>query len=482
MMSPGLLEPPVAAAAPPRPPPARRDLGYHLAAQRGPLVALAIFVVMFAFFVGEHPAGFSANVVNTAANKGALLAFVAMAQTIPVLTSGIDLSVGMVFVLTNCLASTVVSGSPLATALGVAAVLGTGLLCGALNGALVVLGRLQPSSVPLATGSIYFGGALWLRPAPGGAVHEGFADFMTGSLAGGVPFSLVLLAAAVLVFWLPYRRSIIGRAAYAIGSSEQAAYMSGVSIAPAKFLTYVMAGLFSAIAGLLLTCLTYSGEANAALGGAYTLNSIAAVVLGGTSLFGGSGGAVGSILGAFVLRTIGDLLFVLNLDPLWQPLFLGVVLLVGLVFLGWLPYRRSVIGRAAYAVGSSEQAAYMSGVPVARAKFLTYVLAGLFSAIAGLLLTCLTESGEANAMLGGGYTLSSIAAVVVGGTSLFGGSGGAVGSIFGAFVLRTIGDLLFVFNMDPLWQPLFLGVVLLLAVGVGSLRLLRVKNRLDLFR
>jgi ribose transport system permease protein len=306
----------------------RRRWRYHLVSGRGALIALGLFVVMFTLFVSEHPAGFSSNVVNTAANKGALLALVAMAQTIPVLTSGLDLSVGMVFVLTNCLASTLVTGGPFRTALGVAAVLATGLLCGVLNGALVVWGRLQPIIATLATGSIYFGAALWLRPAPGGAVNEDFADFMTGSLPGGIPVTLVLLVGLVLLGWIPYRRSEIGRAAYAVGSSEQAAYMSGVPIARAKFLTYGLAGLFSAVAGLLLTCLTQSGEANAILGGSYTLSSIAAVVVGGTSLFGGSGGAVGSIFGAFVLRTIGDLLFVFNLDPLWQPLFLGVVLLV----------------------------------------------------------------------------------------------------------------------------------------------------------
>jgi len=121
-------------------------------------------------------------------------------------------------------------------------------------------------------------------------------------------------------------------------------------------------------------------------------------------------------------------------------------------------------------------------VPVARAKFLAYVLAGLLASVAGLLLTCLTYSGEANAALGGSYTLNSIAAVVIGGTSLFGGSGGAVGSVVGAFVLRTIGDLLFVFDMDPMWQPLFLGVVLIISVGLGSFRLLRSKNRLELYR
>ena len=310
------------------PSPRAQDARYWLSSNRGPLLAAALFVAMFGVFVTEHPAGLSANVVNTAANKGVLLAFVAIAQTLPVLTSGLDLSVGSVFVMANCLASTLIVGTPLQVALGVAIVLASGLLCGVLNGLVVVYGRLQPIIATLATGAIYYGIALWLRPAPGGEVNEDFADFMTGSVGGGIPFSIVVLIGTIVVVWIPYRRSVLGRAAYAVGSSEQAAYMSGVPVARAKLVTYVLAGLFAAIAGLMLTCLTYSGEANALLGGSYTLSSIAAVVVGGTSLYGGSGGAIGTIFGAFVLRTIGDLLFVFDIDPLSQPLFLGIVLLV----------------------------------------------------------------------------------------------------------------------------------------------------------
>ncbi|HMG24772.1 MAG TPA: ABC transporter permease [Kofleriaceae bacterium] len=304
------------------------DARFWLAAHRGPLLAAALFVAMFALFIAEHPAGLSGSVVNTAANKGVLLALVAIAQTIPVLTSGLDLSVGSVFVMANCLASTVMTGSPTEVALGVAGVLASGVACGALNGLVVVVGRLQPIIATLATGAIYQGIALWLRPSPGGDINEDFADFVTGSLHDAVPVSLLVLAGVIAVIWIPYRRSVIGRAAYAIGSSEQAAYMSGVPVARAKFVAYVLAGLFAALAGLVLTCVTYSGEANALLGGSYTLSSIAAVVVGGTSLYGGSGGAIGTVFGAFVLRTIGDLLFVFDMDPLSQPLFLGIVLLI----------------------------------------------------------------------------------------------------------------------------------------------------------
>jgi len=97
-------------------------------------------------------------------------------------------------------------------------------------------------------------------------------------------------------------------------------------------------------------------------------------------------------------------------------------------------------------------------------------------------LTAYTYSGAAKAAFAADYTLNSIAAVVIGGTSLFGGSGSVIGSIFGAFVLRTVGDLLIVFDINPVLQPLFVGTVLLFAVSLGSLRLLRIKNRLDLYR
>lgn len=305
-----------------------KDWRYWLAEQRGTLLALGIFLVMFVFYTANHPAGFTANVVQTAANKGVLLAFVAMAQTLVVITAGIDLSVGMIFLLTNCLASWIVVGTPLETALGAVAVLLAGVACGALNGAIVIYGRLQPIVATIATGAIFYGLALLLRPFPGGSVNEDLADALTGRLFGVVPASLVALLAVVLLVWVPFRRSVLGRAAYASGSSEVAAYMSGVPIRRGKFAAYTLAGLLAAMGGLFLTFFTYTGEAALASGNTYTLFSIAAVVLGGVSLFGGRGSAIGAIFGALAFRTIGDLLFVFDLDPLWQPLFQGVILLV----------------------------------------------------------------------------------------------------------------------------------------------------------
>jgi ribose transport system permease protein len=207
-------------------------------------------------------------------------------------------------------------------------VLGAGALCGALNGVIIIFGRLQPIVTTIATGAVYYGLALLLRPVPGGSINEDLADALTGKVAGGLPASLVILFAAIVIVWIPFKRSAIGRAAYATGSSEPAAFLSGMPIRRAKFASYTLAGLLAAVGGLFLTFFTDTGDASLGSANSYTLFSIAAIVIGGVSLLGGKGSAIGAIFGAFAFRCIGDLLFVFNVDALWQPLFQGMILLL----------------------------------------------------------------------------------------------------------------------------------------------------------
>ncbi len=303
-----------------------------------PILAGGIFAAMFGLYLALQPRGIQVSVLVTASNKGVLLALIAAAQTLPVLTGGIDLSVGAIVVLANCLASDLVHGGSWQIAGGVAAVLAAGLVAGAMNGLAVVVGRLQPIIATLATSTMFYGVSLLLRPAPGGDVDDDFASALTAAV-GGVPVTLLLLGAVVLFLWLPFRRSETGRGLYAVGSSEASAYLSGVRVGRAKFAAYAGAGLLAGMAGLLLTLIAESAQASAIQAGDFTLNSIAATVIGGTSLFGGVGGIVGSILGAFILRTIGDLLFVTSASPLWQPMFQGLILLAA-VSLAALPVLR----------------------------------------------------------------------------------------------------------------------------------------------
>ncbi|HEV8262965.1 MAG TPA: ABC transporter permease [Burkholderiales bacterium] len=314
------------------------------------LFALALFLSMFCIYVIKNGVGLKMGLATAVANKGVLLALVAMAQTIPVLTAGIDLSVGMIFVLTNCIASAVLSGPPWMVAVGVVVVLLSGVVCGAINGALVVYGRLQPIIATLATGAVYYGLALTIRPVPGGSIDATLASALTNQFFGIVPTTLVILVAVVLVVWVPFQLSMTGRGCYAIGSSEMAAYMTGIAVRRSRLTAYVLAGLLAAFGGILLTAMTLSSDASVSSGGTYTLSSIAAVVIGGTSLMGGAGGAIGSIFGAFVLRTVSDLLFVFDIQPLMQPFIQGLILL-GAVSLGAIrvlraPNRLQFLGAA----------------------------------------------------------------------------------------------------------------------------------------
>lgn len=271
----------------------------------------------------------SVYVLTIWANQGTLLALAAIAQFFVVLVRGIDLSVGPVIALTNVVASYVVSGSQLQVAGGIALVLLVGIACGVANGAAVVAIGVPPIVATLALGSIYSGLALLLRPTPGGEINESLSDALTYDVRG-VPASLILIALALLLTMAPLRRTRFGISLYAIGSSRDAAIMTGIRVPLVTLSAYGLAGLFSALAGLYISMVTLTGDPN--IGPPYTLNSIAAVVIGGVALSGGVGSPLGAILGAFILKTISGLMFFSGLPPLAQPFFEGAILAIAIAF------------------------------------------------------------------------------------------------------------------------------------------------------
>jgi ribose transport system permease protein len=328
--------------------------------RQGLWVAIALFMFFYGLYSILHPRGFSASLLNQNANESFVLVTAAMAQTVPIITGGLDLSVGAVITLVNCLASTLLEGSSTQIAFGILVCVFVGGLCGFLNGCLVVYGRLQPIIATLATGTIYLGIALFLRPTPGGTVNDDLSAAMTfdvneiltilgaSQLRGGLswlgktPTPLLLLVVLALI-WFYFKSTRLGLGAYAIGASPQAAYMSGVRVKPVKLAAYTLAGLFSGLGGLYLALQTSAGNADIPQAGAYTLNSIAGVVLGGTSLYGGTGGAVGSMFGALMLRSVAfnfrvfdeNSAFGFLANPLYQPLFEGLILLVAVCAGAW---------------------------------------------------------------------------------------------------------------------------------------------------
>ncbi|VVT27941.1 ABC transporter permease [Hoeflea sp. EC-HK425] len=313
---------------------------------RGFYGALALLMVIYLIYNFMHPRGFSTAVLVQNANEVVAIAFVAMAQTLPVLLGGLDLSVGAVMTLASCIASELVTGSPAQIVFGMGVTLLSGAAFGMMNGLIIVYGRLQPIIVTLATGAIAMGLALFIRPNPGGNVDSDLNWAMTNSLwdfvdtygifdpdatwfqpFAWIPVPLIFLFGIAALTWIPFRRSVTGRTVYAIGSAEGAAFMSGLPLNRAKIAAFTLGGFFAACGGLYLAIQTSSGNADITQAGSYTLNSIAAVVLGGTSLMGGVGGAIGSLVGAFILRVISFYFRIVSIDPLLQPLVEGFVLL-----------------------------------------------------------------------------------------------------------------------------------------------------------
>ncbi len=327
-----------------------RWLRLTLAQNLGFALATGMFAVLYAIYVSMHPS-YTAAVIGQNANESFALILVAMAQTVPVLLGGIDLSVGPLMTMVNCFASELVSGSSSSMVAGLAACLAIGAAAGFLNGCLVVYGRIQAIIATLATGAVFLGISLFLRPTPGGTIDEDLAWALTNDINelgttygwwedlgwfGLIPMPVVVLLLIIGLVWLPFRRSTVGRGCYAIGSAEGAAYMSGVRVDRSRLAAFTLGGFFAGCGGLYLALQTGSGNADLQQAGEYTLRSIAAVVIGGTSLYGGTGGAVGTIFGALVLRAISFIFRVVPegsplgfvASPLLQPLFEGLILLL----------------------------------------------------------------------------------------------------------------------------------------------------------
>ncbi|MEM9221998.1 MAG: ABC transporter permease [Pseudomonadota bacterium] len=315
----------------------------------GLILAILMFAALYSVYVALHP-NWGTNVILQNGNETLALILVGMAQTMAVLVGGLDLSVGPLMTLTNTFGSHVMAGTGGSIALGIIACMALGAACGFLNGCIIVYGRIQPIIATLATGAIFLGLALLLRPTPGGAIDGDFAWAFTNDINelgltygwwgdlgwfGLIPLQLIFLVLIVVLVWLPFKRSVTGRGAYAVGSNAHAAYMSGVRIERSKIAAFTLAGFFAGCAGIYLTMQMGSGNADAPQAAEYTLRSIATVVIGGTSLYGGTGGVIGTIFGALVLRSISFIFRVVPEDstfgfvasPLLQPFFEGLILL-----------------------------------------------------------------------------------------------------------------------------------------------------------
>ncbi len=267
------------------------------------------------------------------------LIYLAVGQAIIVIAGGIDLSIGALLLLSNVIAARFMEDQPLgvALALAVAILVGLALLNG-LVGLVIHRSGMPDIVVTLATSYMWSGLALWILPSPGGGTAPEMRWLFTGSPSGiGGTWALpaAMLAVPVLAVYLAVRRTRLGLSLYAVGSHREAARLAGLDVARAKVASYAFGGMLAGLAGLAMVALTGTGDPRFSVGANATLNSLAAVVLGGVALTGGAGSVIGAVAAAVILIMLNPILSAMGIDPNHAQVIQGT-LIAGVMMVGGL--------------------------------------------------------------------------------------------------------------------------------------------------
>lgn len=261
---------------------------------------------------------------------------ISVGMTLVILTKGIDLSVGSVLAIAGAVTASIVKFGTEIPSMNVylqftfvGAIAGgilAGVLLGGFNGLMITRFKVPPFVATLAMLTIARGMTmLWTGGFPITGMTKEMAFIGTGWFLG-IPMPVWISAVVVLIAVLVTKRTQLGRHIYAVGGNETAARLSGLKIERIKLIVYSVAGAMAAIAGILVTSRLDSAQPNAGAG--YELDSIAAVVIGGTSLSGGKGSVMGTVQGALIIGVLNNGLVLLNVSPFWQQIIKGLVILI----------------------------------------------------------------------------------------------------------------------------------------------------------
>lgn len=286
-----------------------------------PYIMLILIIVIMGCL---NPNTLSLNYIANKIDSSFTLVLVAIGQTFVLLTGGFDLSVGGVICITNCLTAAYMKDSPGNMVMWVVICLVLGLAIGCFNGYIVEKTKLQPFIVTLATQSVCMGTALLILKVDGGNVPFTYVAALM-SRFGPIPLTLILIIVMLLI-WVYFKHTKTCMNIYAIGSNKNSANLNGIPVLKTTVIAYAISGGFAALSGIFRTAAVSSGSPTA--GGDFVMTSISAAVIGGTALTGGAGGIVGTIVGAFALRYITDLLVFMKVSSYWSSLVQGVLLIL----------------------------------------------------------------------------------------------------------------------------------------------------------
>jgi ribose transport system permease protein len=285
------------------------------------------FVLLVAFLIVMYivqPSIMKFSRVVTITNGQMCLLLAGIGQTLVLLVGGIDLSVGGVICLCNSIAALYMPDSIPGMILMSMIITALGVLIGTFNGFIVTRFQVQPFVVTFTVNYVLLGIAQKLLPIDGGNPPS---RYVSGLLHNFGPVSLsMILVVLILVGWIFVRRTRFMRNVYAVGCNAKASALNGINVSRVKMMTFAISGGMAALAGLWRTAQLASGSPDA--GDALTMPSITISVIGGTSMSGGMGGVVGTVVGAYILRLIQDLLTFMGAKSFWSTVFQGVFLVI----------------------------------------------------------------------------------------------------------------------------------------------------------
>jgi len=287
----------------------------------GVTAALIVLIAVMAFIA---PYFWSVNNLLEVVRQVSAIAIIAAGGTFVILTSGIDLSVGSALGLTAMVAIVLANANAPAIVCVLAAIL-VGAVVGAINGVFIARFALPAFIVTLAAltyirGFVYVGtGGTTLVPK-----SVDYAWIGQGNLFG-IPVAAIVMVIVYVVGWFVLERTVFGRQVYAIGGNAQAARLSGIPVRRVLFFVYVISGICAGIAGVIVSARLESAVPD--LGSGYELNAIAAIVLGGTSLIGGRGSLIGTLVGALFIAVLSNGMTLLNVQSFYQQIIMGAVIL-----------------------------------------------------------------------------------------------------------------------------------------------------------
>lgn len=288
----------------------------------GPLAALVVLCVFLSFL---SPTFLKLTNIFNIGQQVAVLAVIAIGGTAVIILGGIDLSVGSVLALAGATVGVLHVGYGWNVWLAALAALVVGLACGAVNGALVVFGKLPPFIATLAMMSVASGLALVVmngRPISG--YPQSFRNLTTFYIGGWLPTSVIIAIVLMLMAGAYFKWAPSGRELYAVGAGYEVARLSGVPVKRLTLSVYAVAGLLAAVGGIMMA--SRLGSAQPSAGDGIELDVIAAVVIGGASLAGGYGSIAGTAVGVLIIGVLRNGLNLLNVSSFWQKVVIGVVI------------------------------------------------------------------------------------------------------------------------------------------------------------